>query len=207
MSRAELPSRRTLLAAAVVAAVAGSAGPASARTPTTGTPTIGTPAGGAPGGGSAARPVDNRAWTSYTDWRGGAADGTRAVAGDRPGLVIAKPSGTTDYTDPHTGTTTAWEYATWTSPVHRLKVPATEAIASWNAHTPKGTWLQIELKGTYSDGTDTPGTSWAAGPPATRTSGAPRWTTRATAGAASGRTRSPSTTRPPDCAWRRTGCA
>jgi len=161
MSRAELPSRRTLLAAAVVAAVAGSAGPASA-----GTPTTATPAGGAPGGGSAARPVDNRAWTSYTDWRGGTADGTRAVAGARPGLVIARPSGTTDYTDPHTGTTAAWEYATWTSPVHRLKVPASEVIASWNAHTPEGTWLQIELKGTYSDGTDTPWYvmgRWAAG--------------------------------------------
>ncbi|MDT0397181.1 MULTISPECIES: peptidase C39 family protein [Streptomyces] len=161
MSRAELPSRRTLLAAAVVAAVAGSAGPASA-----GAPTTATPAGGAPGGGSAARPVDNRAWTSYTDWRGGTADGTRAVAGARPGLVIARPSGTTDYTDPHTGTTAAWEYATWTSPVHRLKVPASEVIASWNAHTPEGTWLQIELKGTYSDGTDTPWYvmgRWAAG--------------------------------------------
>ncbi|MER5993675.1 MULTISPECIES: peptidase C39 family protein [Streptomyces] len=156
MSRAELPSRRTLLAAAVVTAVAGSAGPASAATATA----------TADAGRAAARPVDNRAWTSYSDWRTGGADGTRAVAGARPGLVIAKPAGTTHYTDPHTGTTAAWEYATWTSPVHRLAVPATEAIASWNAHTPDGTWLQVELKGTYSDGTDTPWYvmgRWAAG--------------------------------------------
>ncbi|MCT7352393.1 peptidase C39 family protein [Streptomyces sp. 15-116A] len=161
MSRAEQPSRRTLLAAAVVAAVAGSASPASAGTATTTLPT-----GGADPDGAAARPVDNRAWTSYTDWRTGTARGTRAVAGTRPGLVIAKPAGTTDYTDPHTGRTAAWEYATWTSPVHRLAVPATEAIASWNAHTPGGTWLQVELKGTYSDGTDTPWYvmgRWAAG--------------------------------------------
>ncbi|MFE2278965.1 peptidase C39 family protein [Streptomyces sp. NPDC059454] len=163
MSRAELPSRRNLLAAAVVAAVAGSVGPASA-----GTLTAGTPAGRATGtaGRTAARPVDNRAWISYTDWRGGTVDGTRAVAGVRPGLVIARPAGTTDYTDPHTGRTAAWEYATWTSPVHRLRVPATEVIASWNAHTPEGTWLQIGLKGTYSDGTDTPWYvmgRWAAG--------------------------------------------
>ncbi|CAL9622118.1 peptidase C39 family protein [Streptomyces sp. enrichment culture] len=151
MSRAELPSRRTLLAAAVVTAVAGSVAPASAATATGGA--TGTATGGAAG---AARPVDNRAWISYSDWRTGRADGTRAVAGARPGLVIAKPAGTTDYTDPHTGATAAWEYATWTSPVHRLTVPATEAIASWNAHTPDGTWLQVELKGTYSDGTDTP---------------------------------------------------
>ncbi len=112
------------------------------------------------------RRIDNRAWTTYTDWRSGAAKGTRAVAGVRPGLVIGSPIGLADYTDPHTGTTATWEYASWTSPVHRLSVPSTEAIASWNAHTPAGTWIQIELKGTYSDGTDTPWYvmgRWAAG--------------------------------------------
>ncbi|MEU1039984.1 peptidase C39 family protein [Streptomyces sp. NPDC005907] len=152
MTRASEPSRRTVLAAAVAAA-AGAAGPAAAAAPTR----------------SAKAPnslVDLHAWTSYPDWRSGAARGTRAVAGARPGLVIATPAGPTDYTDPHTGRTAAWEYATWTSPVHRLTVPATEVIASWNAHTPAGTWLQIELTGTYSDGTDTPWYvmgRWAAG--------------------------------------------
>ncbi|MET9832478.1 peptidase C39 family protein [Streptomyces sp. NPDC006385] len=156
MSRAEQPSRRTVLAAAVAAAVAGGAGPAAADT-------------GAEAVDPAQAPdhtVDNRAWTTYTDWRWGTTDGTRAVPGARPGLVIASPAGTTDYTDPHTGRTARWEYATWTSPVHRLRVPATEAIASWNAHTPDGTWLQIELTGTYSDGTSSPWYvmgRWAAG--------------------------------------------
>ncbi|MFI9820103.1 peptidase C39 family protein [Streptomyces sp. NPDC052013] len=160
MSRAEQPSRRTLLAAAVVAAVAGSASQASAGTATA------RATGAARPERAAARTVDNRAWTSYTDWRAGTARGTRAVAGTRPGVVIAKPAGTTDYTDPHTGRTATWEYATWTSPLHRLAVPATEVIASWNAHTPEGTWLQAELTGTYSDGTETPWYvmgRWAAG--------------------------------------------
>ncbi|MFJ8789332.1 peptidase C39 family protein [Streptomyces sp. NPDC102462] len=159
MSRAEQPSRRTVLAAAVAAAVtsgavvtdAASAGAATA------------PDADEPGPG---RPVDNRAWTTYRDWRSGLAEGVVAVAGVRPGVVIGAPAGTTDYTDPHTGTTAAWEYATWTSPVHHLRVPATEAIASWNARTPDGTWIQIELRGTYSDGTDTPWYvmgRWAAG--------------------------------------------
>jgi hypothetical protein len=88
------------------------------------------------------------------------------VAGARPGVVIGAAAGTADYTDPHTGRTATWEYATWTSPVHRLAVPSTEVIASWNAHTPDGTWLQVELGGTYSDGTDTPWYvmgRWAAG--------------------------------------------
>ncbi|MFJ6660395.1 peptidase C39 family protein [Streptomyces sp. NPDC091377] len=146
MRSAEQPSRRTVLAATVAAAVVGGTGLASAAS-----------AHRAPRpGGAPARPVDNRAWISYDDWRGGTARGTRAVPGARPGLVIAKPAGTVEYADPHTGRTAAWEYATWTSPVHRLSVPATEVIASWNADTPDGTWLQIELTGTYSDGTPTP---------------------------------------------------
>jgi len=153
MSRAEQPSRRTVLAAAVAAAVVGpsvSLGEAQA----------------ADADEDPARQVDYHAWTSYPDWRSGIAKGSRAVAGARPGVVIAAPVGTTDYTDPHTRTTASWEYATWTSPVHSLRVPATEVVSSWNAHTPAGTWLQVELRGAYSDGTKTPWYvmgRWAAG--------------------------------------------
>ncbi|KUO18637.1 peptidase C39 family protein [Streptomyces dysideae] len=156
MSRAELPSRRTVLTVAVAAAMAGSSGPAAAD----GTTDAADP------GQAPVRPVDNRAWTSYADWCTGSAKGARAAGGARPGLAIGTPVGTTEYTDPHTGKKAAWEYATWTSPVHRLTVPATEVIASWNAHAPGGTWIQIESKGTYSDGTDTPWYvlgRWAAG--------------------------------------------
>lgn len=148
MSQAQQPSRRILLTAAVAATVAGGATSAAAAP---------RPAPAALAGGRApGRLVDNRAWTTHADWRTGTARGTRAVAGPRPALVIARPAGTTEYTDPHTGRTAPWEYATWTSPLHRLPVPATEVIASWNARTPEGTWLQIELRGTYDDGTHTP---------------------------------------------------
>ncbi|MEE1840997.1 peptidase C39 family protein [Streptomyces sp. NPDC086796] len=150
-------SRRTVLTAALAAAATAgavsSAGPATAAAPSA-APSAKGPA------------VDNHAWHTYTDWRAGSGAGTRAVAGLRPGLVIGHAEGRTDYTDPHTGTTAAWEYATWTSPVHRSTVPATEVIASWNAHTPAGTWIQIELRGRYSDGTSTPWYvmgRWAAG--------------------------------------------
>ncbi|MEU7719744.1 peptidase C39 family protein [Streptomyces tibetensis] len=161
MRRAEQPSRRTVLAAAVAAAVTASAGPAAADPEALMTSHTADPARAVP-----ARTVDNRFWVSYGDWSGGTAKGTRAVAGARPGVVIAKPTGAVDYQDPHTGTTAAWEYATWTSPVHRLAVPATEAIVSWNAHTPAGTWIQAEIKAAYTDGSSTPWYvmgRWAAG--------------------------------------------
>ncbi|MBD0744231.1 peptidase C39 family protein [Streptomyces sp. CBMA152] len=152
--------RRTVLAAALAAA-AGTAVPASAAAaPATARPAASRPSKGIPS------LVDNRAWTSHPDWRSGDAEGTRAVPGRRPGLVIARPAGRTDYTDPHTKKTATWEYATWTSPVHRSAVPATELVAHWNAHTPAGTWLQVELLGTYSDSTATPAYvmgRWTAG--------------------------------------------
>ncbi|GAA2665360.1 peptidase C39 family protein [Streptomyces lunalinharesii] len=145
--------RRTVLAA-VLAAAAGAAAPPLAA------------AAGAPARRSVppppaptARtksPVDYHAWTAAADWHHGTADGTRVVAAARPGIALARPAGTTVYRDPHTNKTATWEYATWTSPVHRLPVPATEAVASWNAHTPAGTWIAVELRGTYSDGSRTP---------------------------------------------------
>ncbi|QNE78508.1 peptidase C39 family protein [Streptomyces finlayi] len=151
-------SRRTVLTAALAAAATGgavaAAGPATAAASLAAAPT------------GTASPVDNRFWNTYTDWRCGSGAGTRVVAGRRPGLEISAPAGRGDYTDPHTGRTSSWEYATWTSPVHRSTVPATEVIASWNAHTPAGTWIQVELRGSYSDGTETPWYvmgRWAAG--------------------------------------------
>ncbi|MFP3990009.1 peptidase C39 family protein [Streptomyces sp. E11-3] len=149
MARPPRPTtRRTVLAAALAAAAAGVTTSAAA--------VPGAAAGSAPAPGAPKRLIDNRFWTSHRDWRGGTARGTAAVAGARPAVVFAEPAGRMDYTDPHTGTTATWEYASWTSPVHRLAVRSTEVITSWNADTPAGTWLQVELRGDYSDGTRTP---------------------------------------------------
>ncbi|MFD3328148.1 peptidase C39 family protein [Streptomyces sp. NPDC058701] len=143
---APTPRRAVLVAALAVATAATAAtvsgGSASAAAP---------PAPRGPG-----RTVDNRFWHSYEHWRAGIHQGTTAVGGARPGLEIKTPAGRTEYADPHTGRKSTWEYATWTSPVHRSTVPATEAIASWNARTPAGSWIRIELRGTYADGTATP---------------------------------------------------
>ncbi|MFE6683541.1 peptidase C39 family protein [Streptomyces sp. NPDC057729] len=152
-------SRRTVLTAALAAA-------ATAGTVSSGSAHAAVPSAAPPRTPSAASSVDNHSWHTYRDWRSGSGAGTRAVAGRRPGLVIGHAEGRTDYPDPHTGATATWEYATWTSPVHRSAVPATEVIASWNADTPEGTWIQIELQGRYSDATSTPWYvmgRWAAG--------------------------------------------
>ncbi|WP_435193940.1 peptidase C39 family protein [Streptomyces sp. NRRL F-5630] len=139
-------SRRTVLTAAVaVAAGVAASGPAlAAPRPTTG------PHAAPP------RTAEYHGFTSAADWRSGRAEGVRVLAGRRPGLTLARAVGERDYADPHLGTTTRYEYARWTSPRHRLTVPATEVIASWNAHTPTGTWIEVELSGTYSDGAETP---------------------------------------------------
>ncbi|MEU6173333.1 peptidase C39 family protein [Streptantibioticus parmotrematis] len=154
--------RRTVLAAAfATAATAAVAVPARAAA-ATGPDRAAT----APGTAGEAAPVDYHAWTSYTDWRCGAGRGTTVRAGSRPGVAVDRPAGTTSYTDPHTGTTAEWEYAVWTSPERGLPHPATELVASWNADTPAGTWIQVELGGTYGDGTATPWYvmgRWAAG--------------------------------------------
>ncbi|MCY0921840.1 peptidase C39 family protein [Streptomyces sp. H27-G5] len=151
--------RRALLAVALAAAAAATVpgGAASAAGPSRGgAKTPAAPGAGASAEAATGRTVDNRFWYSHAHWLAGAHHGTTAVGGARPGLEMKVPAGRTEYTDPHTARKATWEYASWTSPVHRSTVPATEAIASWNARTPAGTWIRIELRGTYTDGTATP---------------------------------------------------
>ncbi|WP_045862528.1 peptidase C39 family protein [Streptomyces sp. WMMB 714] len=153
-------TRRTVLAAAVATAAGVAAGqPASAAGLSTG-------AGAGTRAGGGASHVSLRSWHRYRDWAEGKAEGVRAVNSGRPRIVFERPQGTTKYKDPHTDKTETWEYATWTSPLREAGVDAGEIITSWNAHTPAGTWLRIELKGLYSDGTKSPWFTmgiWTAG--------------------------------------------
>ncbi|MFE9651903.1 C39 family peptidase [Micromonospora sp. NPDC006431] len=95
-------------------------------------------------------------WSKYPDWRTGTHQGTYAIPGHRTGITMGEPVGTRPYTDKHTGATSTWEYATWTSPERQIGFDATELVASWNAETPAGTWIQVELHGTYNTGQQTP---------------------------------------------------
>jgi hypothetical protein len=46
-----------------------------------------------------------------------------------------------------------YEYGTWTSGPTTLSFPWNELVASWNAQTPAGTWIQVEMQPTLDNGT------------------------------------------------------
>lgn len=98
--------------------------------------------------GLAAAPpaVAEGARVDYREWRAaqlvqGEHEGTALVPG---GLVVRRSVGVLE----HEGK--SYDYARWTSPRRVTGFAATQAVASWNADTPAGTWLQVELRG---DGT------------------------------------------------------
>ncbi|MBV8933131.1 MAG: C39 family peptidase [Kutzneria sp.] len=96
--------------------------------------------------------IDFRQWRTGADFAAGQAEGVRD---DGTGLVIANPVGTITRTEPNLGTTETYQYARWTSPGYSPGFGATELIASWNATTPPGTWLQAEMRGQSSSGART----------------------------------------------------
>ncbi|MFD0740947.1 hypothetical protein ACFQ1L_02445 [Phytohabitans flavus] len=173
------------------------------------TPAVAAPAAAAPAGGAISHDeqITFQRWSTYQDWRGGTHQGTVALPGVRTGITIGRPAGTVDYTDPHTGGAKTWAYATWTSPVRTAGFDASELVASWNAETPAGTWIQIEMQGTYNTGDHTPWYVMGRWPPATRTFAVRASTGKATRGPRSGPTRSPSTTWRPACCCATTSCA
>jgi hypothetical protein len=46
----------------------------------------------------------------------------------------------------------AYDYGTWTSAVTSLAFPFNQLVASWNATTPAGTWVQVEMRPQMEDG-------------------------------------------------------
>jgi hypothetical protein len=98
------------------------------------------------------RHIRFRTWTTTAEFAGGTAQGT-AATGDA--LSIAAPAGQRSHTDPFTGTTRVYEYASWTSPQVAPGFSATEIVASWTADTPAGSWVEIELRGVTELGNTT----------------------------------------------------
>lgn len=112
--------------------------------------------------GPGPRDIVFHAWTTTADFAAGVAAGV-STGGDA--LTLASAVGQLTYTDPATGTAT-YDYATWTSPPVAITFAATNAIASWTADTPSGTWVQLELRGVTTLGNTTAWYvmgRWAAG--------------------------------------------
>jgi hypothetical protein len=100
---------------------------------------------------SSPREIAYHAWTSTADFAAGVHDGT-AAAGDA--LTFATAAGTTSYVDPFAdGTARAYEHAGWVSPSVPTSFGLTELIASWNASTPPGTWIEVAASGRTDQGT------------------------------------------------------
>jgi hypothetical protein len=94
-------------------------------------------------------PVDFHQWRTPLDFLKGRSEGLLPTGG---GLVIGRPVGTVEHTEPDLGTTRTYEYGRWTSPTYRQGFDATQLVASWNASTPDDTWLTVEMQGTTSAG-------------------------------------------------------
>jgi hypothetical protein len=97
-----------------------------------------------------AAPVDFKAWQGADFLFTGERDG---LLPSLRGLRIGRPAGSIEHTEP-SGTRT-YEYGTWTSPVYRHGFDATQLVASWNALTPKGTWLRVDMRGETTAGAET----------------------------------------------------
>lgn len=89
-------------------------------------------------------------WSSATAWESGTFDGAR-MSDD--GVVFGDGSGVTTYTDPFgDGAPRHFEHAGWTSPVVVPGFDVRELVASWNARTPPGTWIEVTVSGRGDDG-------------------------------------------------------
>ena len=92
-------------------------------------------------------------WTSDADFQAGARDGVTVDGGSLVLGGTVAPTSTT-YTDPFgDGTARSYDVGTWTSPVVEVSYPIDQAISSWNAVTPTGTWVETSFRGRYPDGT------------------------------------------------------
>ncbi|MGC0273708.1 C39 family peptidase [Pseudactinotalea sp. Z1739] len=101
----------------------------------------------------APRGVYMQAWEGIDGFDQGSHDGTAVDPDGR--LVLTSPTGTVEYTDPHTEVARTYDTATWTSPEVQLPFAGTEVIPSWNARTPSGTWVEVAVQGITDSGEHT----------------------------------------------------
>ncbi len=101
--------------------------------------------------GTKTRDISYRQWSSQLELAAGELDGTKVEDGR---IVLDAPGRARTWADPHgDGTSFTYDVGTWVSPLVDPGFAYTELVASWNAHTPPGTWLELSVAGTADDGT------------------------------------------------------
>jgi len=99
------------------------------------------------------RDITYQTWTSASDFLAGTRTGT-TVTGDS--LTFGTATGITSYVDPFgDGSAKSYDQTSWTSPQVATGYGLTELIASWNATTPPGTWVEVAMAGRTDLGTTT----------------------------------------------------
>ena len=98
--------------------------------------------------GATARAADRQityaAWDTRADLATGATKGARIVRGT---VRLDDPARTARYAR------STWERGTWTSPWTTPGFAFTELVPSWEARTPVGTFVQVNVRGRSADGT------------------------------------------------------
>src|SRR5438067_9893390 len=90
-------------------------------------------------------PVSFHAYASSSDFDSGAYEGARLAKGGGA-LVYGSSVGSLAYSDAYGSPARTYSYARWTSPAYATGFGFTELVSSWNADTPGGTWIQVEMQ-------------------------------------------------------------
>ena len=98
-------------------------------------------------------PVRFHAFTTSADFTaaGSSFEGAKVPKGGGA-ITYGSSAGTTGYSDAYGSPARTYSYARWTSPWVAPGFPFTELVSSWNADTPAGTWIQVEMRASRDGG-------------------------------------------------------
>jgi hypothetical protein len=139
---------KTLTATVVAALGAGTLAGAGA-VGAVGAPDVSTAAPARSAQAASARHISYVEWASPSRLRSGNRSGTVVRS---TGVRIGNPAGRMRYRDPETGRSARYAFGRWTSTWARPGFGLTEAVPSWNAATPRGTFIRVQMRGRTAQG-------------------------------------------------------
>jgi len=93
--------------------------------------------------------IDYHRYTAF-DISGATFDGSQSSSGGLRLATAGLQSGS--YVDPYAAGTIAYQSGSWTSPWRAVGFGFSELVASWNATTPSGTWIQVQMQAKTNQG-------------------------------------------------------